>query len=162
MNPLRLGYILLLAGILSTTVVAQKVLVVGVKRPETCAFATGPLIEDLKDVSFPKDWRIAIACTAIAWKELQRKGDAFATNTAYTNLKGRITILNGAIYQQPLPLRGTTRRTPKNVLRHELGHIVCQCGDEDKADHAAGFSDSAWLALDTPQIHRIFHQSSPS
>lgn len=92
--------------------------------------ATRPLIEDLKELSFPTDWTIAVACTQAVWKSLQQKGDAFGTNTAYTNLRGRITILHGAIYVYPLPLRGTTRRSPKNVLRHEFGHIVCHCGDE--------------------------------
>jgi len=58
--------------------------------------------------------------------------------TAFTNLKGRLTVLNGMIYLQPVPLRGTNQRTPKSVLQHELGHILCKCSDEAKADKTAG------------------------
>ena len=143
LNPFRLEHILLLCITLSTTVHGQKIFVVGVSRPETCAYATRPLIQDLSGIGFPKDWRFAVACTPIAWEQLQRIGDAARTHTAFTNLKGRITILNGAIYLQSLPLHGTIHRTPRTVLEHEYGHLVCNCADEANADIAAGLSGSA-------------------
>lgn len=149
MNPFRLRCILLLSVVLSSTVHGQKIFVVGVSRPDTCAFATRPLIQDLNGVGFPKDWTIVVACNPTAWEELQRKADAFGTSTAFTNVRGNITILNGTIYLQSLPLSGTTHRTPRMVLKHEYGHLVCQCRDEGKADSAGGLSDSGRLVRDT-------------
>jgi len=149
MNPFRLRCILLLSVVLSSTVQGQEIFVVGVSRPDACAFATKPLIQDLNGLGFPKDWTFAVACTPTAWEELQRKGNAFGTSTAFTNVRGRITILNGTIYLESLPLRGTTHRTPRMVLKHEYGHLVCQCGDEGKADRAARLSNSRRLVRDT-------------
>ena len=115
-----------------------KVLVAGVKDAAACSYATEPLTEDLKDIGFPKDWTIVVACDQLVWEKLQRKGDAFRTSTAFTNLAGHITVVNGAIYLQMFPLRGTRYSTPKEVLEHENGHIRCKCNDEGKADKAAG------------------------
>jgi len=116
---------------------AQKIVVLGVSAADMCAFATKPLIEDLKGIDFPKDWTIAVACTPAIWERLQRQRDDFNTVTAFTNLKGHLTVLNGRIYLEPVPLRGTWHWTPRRVLRHELGHILCNCDDEAKADKAA-------------------------
>ena len=142
MNPLRLKCILPLWVILSGTLQCQNIFVVGVSKPDRCAFATKPLIQDLNGIGFPKDWTFAVACSQTAWRALQRKWDTFGTGTAFTNLEGRITILNGTIYLQSLPLRGTIHRTPRIVLEHEYGHIICRCADEAKADKAAGLGDS--------------------
>jgi len=123
---------------LTVCVRAQRVLVAGVKHPADCEFATVKLIKDLHAIGFPQDWTIVVACNPISWEELQRKGDAFSTHTAYTNLVGRITVVNAEIYRVPLPLRGSTHSTPKLVLQHEHGHVVCHCRDEAQADRAAG------------------------
>jgi hypothetical protein len=136
-NPFRPGSILLFSTALSGMLQAQKIVVLGVPTVDKCAFATKPLIQDLKGISFPKDWTIAVACTQAIWDRLQRKRDDFNTVTAFTNLKGRLTVLNGAIYLQPVPLPGTNHWTPRSVLTHELGHILCNCDDEAKADKAA-------------------------
>lgn len=136
-NPFRLGFILLLSTALSSMLQAQKIVVLGVPAADKCTFATKPLIEDLKSIGFPKDWTIAVACTPDIWERLQRKRDDFNTVTAFTNLKGRLTVLNGAIYLEPVLLRGTRHWTPRSVLAHELGHILCNCDDEAKADKAA-------------------------
>lgn len=133
----RLGPLLLLSTALSATLQAQRIVVLGVPAADMCAFATNPLIEDLKGIGFPKDWTIAVACTPAIWERLQRKRDDFNTVTAFTNLKGRLTVLNGTIYLEPVPLQGTRHWTPRIVLRHELGHILCNCDDEAKADKAA-------------------------
>ena len=136
MNPFRLGSILLVLTALSGALPAQKIVVVGA-TPAQCAFATKPLIRDLKGVDFPRDWTIAVACTPNAWEGLQRKGDFLNTVTAVTYMKSRTTVLNGAIYLQSLPLQGTIHITPRSVLEHEYGHILCNCDDEAKADKAA-------------------------
>ena len=136
-NPLRLVAILLLL-LLPLSTRAQQILVLGVKTPDSCRFATGPLIADLVSVPYPKDWTIVVACTATVWDQLQRKADALQTNTGFTNLQNHITAINGQIYRATQPLQGTVHRAPSLVLRHERGHILCQCDGEAEADRAAG------------------------
>ena len=113
----------------------------GVERAANCGFATRPLIADLNELRYPKEWTVLVACNVLVWEQLQRNADAFETETAFTNLRGRITVLNGEIYREILPLRGTSHRTPRLVLRHELGHIICGCGDEARADRAGKYPE---------------------
>ena len=159
-NPFRLGSILLVSAALSGTLLAQKIVVLGVPTSDMCVFATKPLIQDLKGIGFPKDWTIAVACPPAVWERLQRKRDDFNTVTAFTNLKSRFTVLNGTIDLQPLPLRATNHWTPRSVLEQERGPILCNCADEANADKAgetneglgsacrvAGHTDSGELAI---------------
>jgi hypothetical protein len=134
-NRFRLMCILLS---LAASAQAQKVVVAGVSTAGQCQYALAPLLSDLNVIGFPGDWTIVVACTPGVWNYIQAKADARATRTAFTNLNGHITVVNAAIYLEPLPLRGTTHRTPRLVLLHERGHIVCGCADEIKADEAAG------------------------
>ena len=136
-NPYRLSCILLFF-MLPVAAPAQKILVAGVKKVAACEFAVRPLQADLRTTHFPKDWTFVLACTQTAWEKLQRLADAFQTNTGFTNVPGRITVINARIYLEMPPLSGTTHPTPKLVLQHERGHIVCGCNDEWKADRAAG------------------------
>jgi hypothetical protein len=117
---------------------SQRILVVGVKQVADCQFATRPLQADLRQINFPRNWTFVVACNPIAWDNLQTKADAFETHTAFTNLHRRMTVLNGWMYREALPLPGTAHSTPSMVLRHELGHIVCACPDEVQADRAGG------------------------
>jgi hypothetical protein len=120
---------------------AQRIVVVGVKKVADCEFALRPLKSNLAAVPFPSNWTIALVCNRVVWGELQRKADALATNTGFTNLKGRITVINAEIYTQLPPLQGTVHATPRLVLQHERGHILCGCEDESKAERAAGGAD---------------------
>lgn len=117
---------------------AQKIVVAGSKTVVQCDYAVRPLIADLQAVLFPKDWTIVVACTPGVWSYLQTRADARATHTAFTNLRGRVTVINAAIYLEAWPLHGTSHRTPRLVLEHERGHILCHCGDESKADESSG------------------------
>ena len=139
-NPIRLSGILLLSA-LSIASHAQRVYVTGVKRVTNCEFATRPLIADLQELRYPKEWNILVACNRLVWERLQRNADAFETKTAFTNLQGRLTVLNGEIYQEMPPLRGTDHRTPRLVLKHELGHIICGCDDEERADRVGEYPE---------------------
>ncbi len=135
-NPIRLVCILLLS-MLPSSGQAQRILVVGVRQKADCEFATRPLQADLRQVSFPGNWTLLVACNFIAWQNLRRRADALQTNTAFTNLPGHLTVLNGAIYREMPPLKGSHFLTPASVLKHELGHIICACGDEARANRAA-------------------------
>ena len=132
-NPIRLVVIVLLS-LMSLNANAQQIFVAGVKKTTACEFALRPLLADLQSLNYPRDWWIVIACNRPVWQQLQRKADAGLTKTAFTNVKGRITVVNGEIYRESLPLRGTMHRNPKLVLKHELGHILCECEPEQEAD----------------------------
>ena len=134
-NLFRVACILTL---LVASVQAQQIFVAGVKTVVGCNFAVRPLIADLHAVRFPNDWIIILACTPSAWNYLQTKADARDTHTAFTNLRAHITVVNAAIYLEALPLRYTAHRTPRSVLEHERGHILCRCSDEQKADSWSG------------------------
>jgi hypothetical protein len=134
-NPLRLFSILLLP-IFLPSLYAQQILVLGVKQAASCRFATRPLIADLEATPYPNDWTIVVACTRLAWEQLQRRADAMQTHTAFTNLRNRITAINGEIYRDALPLQNTVHHFPRLVLQHELGHVLCQCNRESEADHS--------------------------
>ncbi len=132
-NPIRLGVIVVLS-LMSLKTHAQQVFAAGVKDVEACEFALRPLLADLQSIRYPHDWRIIVACNGPTWARLQGKFDAGLTRTAFTNVKWRITILNGEIYCEPLPLTGTRHRNPRLVLKHELGHVLCKCESEQEAD----------------------------
>lgn len=137
-NPIRLLGILLLS-LQTVAAHAQKILVAGVKRAVHCEFATKPLIADLHVVRYPHDWTIIVACNDIVWQRLQRKADAQLTNTAFTYIHEGITVLNGLMYLQ-MPY-GTAHPTPRQVLKHELGHIICGCGNEARADRSGEYTE---------------------
>jgi hypothetical protein len=93
------------------------------------AEATKAIVE----TGFPDDWRIVLVCDLPTWEYLRRKADALAARNAFTNLKGRITVVNWQLFAQPSVMRPAQR-----VLAHERGHITCACGDEHRAEaHAA-------------------------
>ena len=132
-NPIRMGVIVVLS-LMSLKTHAQQVLAAGVEDAKACEFALRPLLADLQSLHYPHDWRIIVACNRPTWARLQGKFDAGLTRTAFTNVRGRITVLNGEIYCETLPLTGTIHRNPKLVLKHELGHILCRCESEQEAD----------------------------
>jgi hypothetical protein len=127
---------IVLLSLLTVATHAQRILVAGVKRPADCEFATKPLIADLQTVHYPRHWTIIVACNDIVWQRLQLKADARGTNTAFTDIQHRITVLNGLMYLVMPPLRGTVHASSRLVLEHEYGHILCKCHDEFMADVA--------------------------
>jgi hypothetical protein len=94
--------------------------------------ALKPAVEEIARVPFPDIWTVVIACNDMKWEMLQRKADAQATNNAFTNVEGRITVVRGGLF-----LRNTVGRPAHRVLLHEIGHIQCNCGDEGKAERWA-------------------------
>lgn len=137
-NPIRLGVIVLLS-LMPLKTRAQQVFVAGVKKTTACEFALRPLLADLQSLNYPHDWWIVIACNRPVWEQLQRKADAGLTKTAFTNVRGRVTVVNGEIYRELA--KGTIHPNPKLVLKHELGHILCKCEREEEADRWMGMRD---------------------
>ena len=80
------------------------------------ALATQRAMVQLKDV--PRV-RVIVVCSDVLWHRLQAKADAERTNTAFTNIRERLTVLRGSVTEDPIELR--------RVLAHEFDHIRCQC-----------------------------------
>ena len=95
---------------------------------KTCP-AIKPAVVEVGRVPFPQGWTLLVACNEVQWVMLQRKADAQGTHYAFTNVKGRITVVRGAIF-----LRGVEGRIAHRILLHEIGHIRCDCDDEAKAE----------------------------
>jgi hypothetical protein len=104
----------------------------GVKTLSECApilAAARSTLASLRS-SYPADWTIDIACTDMEWQRIQQMADQHKTNTAFSILEKRHTIINGAIFRG---WRSSYRRT----LSHELGHILCNCASERVAEQLA-------------------------
>ena len=97
-----------------------------------CAPGLTGAAKTIADVQFPENWRVVLVCDQPTWDYLRRKADALATQSAFTNLKGRITIVNWEVFARP-----KLARPPKRVLLHELAHIICKCGDDRWAEKYA-------------------------
>lgn len=137
-KSLRLLCILSVLTLCRVAPASVKVVSVGAKAPSECP-SLSALIADLKDVPFPDGWTVYITCTARAWDDAGRQLDTKGrTNAAITSQAKHFTIINGAVYRSSFDWTGTRQRTGKEVLRHERGHILCRCNDEDQADKAAG------------------------
>jgi hypothetical protein len=104
----------------------------GAKTLAQCApilEATRSTLASLRS-SYPADWTIDIACTDMEWQRILQMADQHKTNTAFSRLEKRHTIINGAIFRK---FRSSYRRT----LSHELGHILCNCASERVAEELA-------------------------
>lgn len=127
-NLIRLGCSITLLFVASR-VRGDNILVSSKKCPvQTAAVQT---IRSLPS-PYPEDWTIVVTCSDGDWEFLQRKADALQTDRAFTNLKAKITVVRGEMFLNPFPFR-----PPRLILLHELGHITCQCANEEKAEEWA-------------------------
>jgi len=95
--------------------------------PENCKTQFLPIQETLKTLPIPDDWTFVVTCSPIVWDNLLRRIDGLGkTNTAFTNLEAHFTYFNGSNF------------SPR-VAAHELGHILGQTTDHEKAE-ATGFT----------------------
>ena len=107
----------------------------GVTIQRTSLSCTPDLTGAIKTVSaidFPTNWRVVLVCDQQTWDYLRLRADATATRTAFTNLKGGITVVNWQIFARP-----SIGRSAERVLLHELGHIICKCGEHSRAESYA-------------------------
>ena len=102
----------------------------GVKRVQDCGRPVSTLSVELRTLHFPAGWTIAIACTPVAWNESLRLAEYPPTNSAFTSLRARITVLNAVIFAR---LRSEYRRS----IAHELAHILCNCANEVRVEEIA-------------------------
>jgi hypothetical protein len=91
---------------------------------------------------FPDGWTLGIVCNPVAWQKILRIADPPRTNRAFSNLILRSTALNSAIFRD-------SRSGYRHTLAHELGHALCQCADEARAEQFAMKHDGAERAIAT-------------
>lgn len=92
----------------------------------------------------PDDWRIVIITDPKDWTKLRANFKTEA-DIAFTYLAGRVTYLNAQQIDQ------LDNKTLQWSLGHEMGHVVCGCNDEKKADEIA--DRLAWRNPDAALSH---------
>lgn len=104
------------------------VIAAGTKTVEACGFAVNPTAEIVRQLPYPDGWKIVVVCNENMWDTLMRKSNVeFVSAYAFTFQPNHVTFIRARVFLERM------RYTPKEVLRHELGHIVCKCDNEDKA-----------------------------
>jgi hypothetical protein len=136
-TPLRssLAGLILFLCLVGTQALAAKVSVLNAP-PERCP-AVAPLVADLDTLAFPSDWTVYIACDAGTWEQVLRKAGLAQSAAALTLRAQKLTILNSSIYSPSFSFEQYVQKTTRGVLRHELGHIMCNTHREDVADRFA-------------------------
>ncbi len=102
----------------------------GFQNAPQCNLWRAALQEELKTLQYPPGWTITVTCLRSYWDTARRNADSPRTNTAFSKLRGRTTVLNGEIFQQSRPFY-------RGIIAHELGHIKCDCADEATAERIA-------------------------
>jgi len=133
MSAFKAGFIVLVLSLCAHAAAA-----VNIWATDKACPVIKPAAVEIARVPFPAGWTVLVACNEVQWVRLQRKADAQGTQYAFTNVKGRITVVRGAIF-----LRGVEGRTAHRVLLHEIGHIRCDCDDETKAESWAAANERA-------------------
>jgi hypothetical protein len=81
---------------------------------------------------------VYVACDALTWQNILVRSDLVSkTSAAFTDRARKFTIINGMMYTATFTFQRYTQKTPQQVLKHELGHIICESPSEDVADRYA-------------------------
>lgn len=106
-------------------------------KPSQCQ-ALQPLLADLSTMQFPSDWTVYVACDPSTWRNILVRSDLVGkTSAAFTDRARKFTIINGMMYAPMFTFQPYTQKTPQRVLKHELGHIICDSPCEEMADRYA-------------------------
>lgn len=107
---------------------AATVFAAGTNTVEACGFAVNPAARILGHLPYPPDWRVVVVCNENAWDQLMRQDRVnFVSNYAFTFQPNHVTFIRAKVFLESM------NYTPEQILRHELGHIVCGCDDEEAA-----------------------------
>jgi hypothetical protein len=107
--------------------VGPHIVSLGSNADGACLQALRTLDRELKIIQFPNDWTVGVTCNSVTWEAARHRAGDPPTQTAFTGLKPKLTVINAAVFQQ---LESVYRRT----LAHERGHILCNCASEGRAE----------------------------
>ena len=96
-----------------------------------------PLLADLNTAQFPADWTVYVTCDPGTWQSIEQRVGGVNTGAAFTDRKQKFTIVNGMMYKPLFSFASYVQKTPERILRHEVGHIICNTSSEDVADRYA-------------------------
>jgi hypothetical protein len=120
--------IFLLAALFIGSACAATVFAAGSKTVKACNFAVTPTAEIVGGLPYPDNWRVVVVCNENVWDTLMRQSNVqFISDYAFTFQANHVTFIRARVFREQM------HYTPEQVLRHELGHIICSCDDEDKA-----------------------------
>ena len=87
----------------------------------------------------PADWTWIVACDEPAWQRIElMSGFPKAVNgeiMGLTDLARHITYVRGWVILHPIS--DATEAQPRHIIAHELGHILANTHNEDKAEKKA-------------------------
>ncbi|MGH9546060.1 MAG: hypothetical protein ACRD23_12700 [Terriglobales bacterium] len=107
---------------------AATVIAAGTNAVKACGFAVNPTAEIVSRLPYPADWKVVVVCNENMWDTLMRQSKVeFISDYAFTFQSNHVTFIRARVFLEPM------RHTPERVLKHELGHIMCKCDDEDRA-----------------------------
>ena len=152
MSTLKAGPILLLfLASFAMQGRAATVIAADANTVEACSFAVNPATEIVRHLPYPADWKVVVVCNENVWDMLMRQDRVnLISNYAFTFQPNLVTFIRAKVFLEPM------NYTPEQVLKHELGHIVCQCDDEEVAwnglrHHRRGLvREKATLLAQTP------------
>lgn len=117
---------------LAMTSQAATVIAAGTNTVEACGFAVNPTAQLAGTLDYPADWKIVVVCNEVVWDGLMRQAKVnYVSDYAFTFQPTKVTFIRARVFTD------MTKYRPRWVLAHELGHIVCRCDNEDKADKYA-------------------------
>jgi hypothetical protein len=105
-----------------------------------CPVITADVIRKVRAAGFPNDWTVVVTCNQRDWQDWAAKAKLpmGAAGLGFTSLKSKTTFLNG-----PKLFDGPVKPgMVDNVMRHEIGHILCNCTDENKANELGRAHDA--------------------
>ena len=105
-------------------------------KPERCP-AMASVMADLNAAQFPADWTVYVACDSGTWQSIEQRLGGLNTGAALTDRKQKFTIVNVMMYNPQFSFASYVQKTPERILRHEVGHIICNTSSEDVADRYA-------------------------
>ena len=117
-----------LCMLLTNFAYAATVVAAGTKTVEACNFAVQPTFNIVKTLPYPADWKVVVVCNENLWDGLMKQANVdYISDYAFTYQPNRVTFIRAKVFAERMEY------TPEQVLSHELGHIMCNCDDEDRA-----------------------------
>lgn len=103
-----------------------------------CIQAESVILPLLVKFNAPRDWNWVIVCDEVGWKKAEHQIDR-PDNTGVilgaTFLKSHTTYIRGYAAVHPVNYLSTAQ--PEHTIAHELGHILLNTANEDKAERKA-------------------------
>jgi hypothetical protein len=107
---------------------AATVIAAGTKTVGACRFAAEPTAEIVSELHYPADWKVVVVCNENVWDTLMRQDRVnFISDYAFTYRPNRVTFIRAKVFLAPM------KYSPEQVLKHELGHMLCRCAEEEIA-----------------------------